>query len=403
MTLERDSSLETITQLADVLAAQGRPAEAERVLRDRAVAQPNEPAVLAKLGTLLWRSGKYEEAIDTYRTAAQLARGPEDPRFIESKVDEAVSLLSLARWDEGWEAYRWRYDRKASKATYPQLIDDPSKIANGTTPLRIRLHTDQGIGDELFFLRFAGGVRAMGHRLLLLTGRKQLPLLSALTDLLDVVQPADTTGAAPCDVALLCSDLPLVTREVLPAPLRLRPEPERLGRLQAQLRIFGPPPYVGVTWRAGPTLEEQVGGRLTWVYSKQVPPEELAAVLRPLRATVVVLQRRISEGERSRFQKALGREALDLSGVHEELPDALAALSLLDEYIGVSSTNMHLLAGVEGKRARVLVKHPAEWRWGLEGDSSPWFPGFYVYRQTPDRSWARAFRELAADLRPLVA
>jgi hypothetical protein len=243
----------------------------------------------------------------------------------------------------------------------------------------------------------------MGHRLLLLTGRKQVPLLSALTEVFDVVQAADTTAAAPCDLALLCSDLPLVTREVLPASLRLRPEPERLCRLQAQLRSFGPPPYVGVTWRAGPTLEEQVQGRLTWVYGKQVPPEELAAVLRPLRATVVVLQRRISEAERSRFHKALGREALDLSGVHEDLRDALAALSLLDEYIGVSSTNMHLLAGVEAKRARVLVQRPAEWRWGLEGDSSPWFPGFRVYRQAPDRSWAGAFSELAADLCALAA
>jgi hypothetical protein len=200
---------------------------------------------------------------------------------------------------------------------------------------------------------------------------------------------------------LLCSDLPLVSKEEVPPSLRFRVEPERVDRLSRRLQSFGPPPYIGVTWRAGPALEEQLEGRLTWVYGKQIPIEELAAVLRPLQATIVVLQRRALEHERLRFRSALGREAHDLSEVHDDLQDALAVLSLLHEYIGVSSTNMHLLAGIRGKHARVLAQTPAEWRWGLEGDSSPWFPGFRVYRQARDRTWTAALNRLAADLRPL--
>jgi hypothetical protein len=75
----------------------------------------------------------------------------------------------------------------------------------------------------------------------------------------------------------------------------------------------------------------------------------------------------------------------------------LALLDVLDDYIGVSNTNMHLRAGA-GKTARVLVPWPAEWRWMIAGGTSPWFPGFRIYRQRPDGDWKEALTALAADL-----
>ena len=94
----------------------------------------------------------------------------------------------------------------------------------------------------------------------------------------------------------------------------------------------------------------------------------------------------------------LGRPAHDLSTLNEDLEQILALLSLIDEYVGVSNTNMHLRAGA-GKTARVLVPAPPEWRWMAEGNESPWFPGFGVYRQRYDGSWDEAFDMLATDLK----
>jgi hypothetical protein len=94
----------------------------------------------------------------------------------------------------------------------------------------------------------------------------------------------------------------------------------------------------------------------------------------------------------------LQKQAHDFSAANAELEDMLALLALLDEYVGVSNTNMHLAAGL-GKRARVLVPYPPEWRWMVEGAASPWFPGFVVYRQSPDKDWTAALARLADDLR----
>ena len=84
-----------------------------------------------------------------------------------------------------------------------------------------------------------------------------------------------------------------------------------------------------------------------------------------------------------------------------ELETMLAVMACLDEYIGVSNTNMHLRAAV-GKSGRVLVPHPADYKWMAAG-RSPWFPAFKVYRQSVDGGWGTAFASLSSDLaRPMA-
>ena len=34
----------------------------------------------------------------------------------------------------------------------------------------------------------------------------------------------------------------------------------------------------------------------------------------------------------------------------------------------------------------------------ISGDESPWFPGFRIYRQTPDGDWSTALDQLTRDL-----
>ena len=84
----------------------------------------------------------------------------------------------------------------------------------------------------------------------------------------------------------------------------------------------------------------------------------------------------------------------------------LALLAQIDDYVGVSNTNMHLCAAL-GRGARVLVSRSVESRWMAEGGESPWFPGFPVYRQAFGGGWRPALQAAAEGLRsagsPLAA
>ena len=183
-----------------------------------------------------------------------------------------------------------------------------------------------------------------------------------------------------------------------PASLPLTPLADNLRAMQEQLSKLGPPPYIGLTWRGGTPPEEQ-NSAMSWMLFKEVPMTQLAGALHDVKGTLIALQRKPGAGEIEQLSQFLHRPLHDLSGANEQLEDMLALLTLLDDYIGVSNTNVHLRAAV-GRTARVLVPCPAEWRWMANGDESPWFTGFAVYRQKNDGDWTTALQQLAANLLP---
>lgn len=328
----------------------------------------DEPLFAEKLGVALWWQGRHDEAIDAYRVSPT----PE-ARFLE-----ASALLSLGRYAEGWPLYRYR----SSRARHPQVIPEPHALQGESK--RIRIYAEQGLGDEIFFLRFVPALRAQGQRLDLVCEPKLARFLAGQPPVFDEINAAQPT---PADLCLASGDLPIAAGLDSAPPFPLRPDAAAQARMAERLRAFGPPPYIGVTWRAG-----------TEAWSKHVFPELLAQTLAPVDARIVILQRNASAQESKRFREALGRDVLDLGPSSEELGDALALLSLLDDYLAVSNTNVHLLAGLEKKRARILVLTPPEWRWGLIGRASPWFPGFSLYRQRVGRDWGEAISALRNEI-----
>lgn len=112
---------------------------------------------------------------------------------------------------------------------------------------------------------------------------------------------------------------------------------------------------------------------------------------------MVILQRHPRPDEILYIKETLGHERVfDASDVNEDLIGATAMLSLLDEYVTVSNTLLHLYVGL-GKRAHVLVPHSYEWRWAMPG-KSPWFPLCINYKQTINLGWGDVFSLLARDL-----
>jgi hypothetical protein len=230
-------------------------------------------------------------------------------------------------------------------------------------------------------------------------------------DCLDAV----TNGSADlpqADSVMLVGDLPYALNEYAkhrrsgdaqdatawpetPPPLELTPEPARVDAMRQRLRQAGDGPYIGISWRGGIPPREQSGSG--WNLFKTIDLEKLAGALRTFPGTIVALQRNPTRAEIDAFSLALGRPVHDFSAANEDLEDMLALLALIDEYVGVSNTNMHLRAGL-GKSARVLVPQPAEWRWMVSGNRSPWFADFSVYRQSSEGDWTEALASLAHDL-----
>lgn len=400
--------------LGNVLVALGRHPEAIAPFRRAFELSPKDAEAAASIAAAYRETGEHELALQFFRNAVDLApekaelhndyanmlsqrgdfdgalrslrqglqRAPGDPDIHHNLGRQ---LLARGEFAEGWREYRWR-----SRCKWFQAYGKEAGLAGPwSDALRGRpvvLHGEQGLGDQLFFLRFAPRLKALGAGPLAVNGNPRLNAMLARTRMFSQLSGEAPAGA----VQLLCGDLPWLTGMAragdIPAPLPLAATESALAAMRAVLADAGPPPYLGVTWRAG------TRGRTT-LY-KEIEPEPLAAVLRAARGTVVLLQREGRAGDQERFRAALGRPAPDLSGESEDLERLLALLALLDDYVGVSSTNMHLRAGL-GRAARVLVPMPPDWRWMSGGEASPWFPGVAIYRQEAGGSWSAALQRLA--------
>ncbi len=395
LTMHPDSAI-ALSNLSTALRSQGRRDEAEQCCRRALAIRPDFVDAMVNLAGIYGERGQIEDALRTYYRAWQMA--PEDT---EVHCWCGTLGLSLGKFAESWPHYQARLSRPHLIKTVGSLDEHLPDDLAGVTVLLVG---EQGIGDELFFLRYAQLLKFRGARIVCVCDRKILPFLERSGVFDGLYRHGEPLPRR--DLTFAVGDLPLVLARAslmdgaLGEPLRMHPLPERIEAMRGYLERIGPPPYLALTWRAGTRRSEQKTWR-NYVLSKEVPLAALASAVQGFQGSIISLQRNPDADETVRLEAMLGTRVHDASALNADLEDMLALLGLLDEYVGVSNANMHLMAGL-GRHARVLVPNPAEWRWMATGTVSPWFPRFAVYRQGTDGNWHEAAAKLRKDLFDVV-
>jgi len=365
--------------LADSYAAEDAIPHFEKAL---ALAPP-DAEILANYGHALRQLDRFDDAVALYDRAVVL-----DPGGVEPNFGNAVMHLTHARYGRGWRYY---LGRNSMRLAEPSLCRE--RPADDLSGSRILILPDQGIGDENFFLRFAPDLKARGARLMYRPDPRLAGMLTRAGVAETILGTDDAAG--PCDLTVSVGDLPfllaMADNDAPPPPFAIPPLDDSHDRMKARLEALGPPPYLAVTWRAGAKGRRRL-------LDKEAPLAGIARAMRATTGTLVALQRNPNPGEIDAFADAAGRQIHDLTDLNETLEDMLALVGLLDDYICVSNSNVHLRAAT-GRPCRVLVPSPPEFRWMAAGDESPWFPGTRVYRQHADGDWDQALAALANDMK----
>jgi hypothetical protein len=87
----------------------------------------------------------------------------------------------------------------------------------------------------------------------------------------------------------------------------------------------------------------------------------------------------------------------DLEPQLGDFGDLAVIIDQLDLVISIDSPVAHL-AGALGKKAWTLLSHVADWRWMLEGESTPWYPTMRLFRQTQPDDWRGLIERVAEAL-----
>ena len=335
-----------------------------------AVARDGSAGHLAGRAGVLMDLGRGEEALAGF--AAAVARDPADG---EARAYGSLALLAMGRWREGWAAYEWRGRMPGS------LMERFGAHGRwrGEMPVagrRVMLFWEQGLGDTIQFLRFVPLVRALGAEVVVSVQDALLPLARGFAAGVEVVGEAVRPGAGDlhCPIMSLPLVLGVEPGDVPASGEYLSADPARMAGWRARLPGDGRP-RVGVVWSGNPlhandrnrslpfaALGGLLGADVEWVcLQKEMRAEERAAVA--------------ADG-RVRF---IGEAIADFA-------DTAALVALCDLVISVDTSVAHL-AGAMGRPVWLLVPTPADWRWGTEGEESPWYAGLRLFRRGRGDSW----------------
>lgn len=359
----------------------GNLEEAEKYLRLAVAARPDASDYWFSLGSCLYFRENIEEALECFRrsTAAKPIGNP-------SNVYAGYALLLLNRWEEGWRAYENRLDLKdLEEANYSRPRWDGEPL-NGETVLII---PEQGVGDNLQFIRYAELVSQKGATCIVVTHRP----LERLFQSLKGVRSVSTTAPAPKYFHRYCPVMSLPytfkTRpDTVPANVPyLRAPEEDIERWRERLSAY-PGKRVGLCWRGNP---EHVNDRI-----RSSSLEQFSRFLRVPGISFFSLH-----PKRPDFEADLPEGMHDIGKDFTDFADTAAAMESLDLVISVDTSVCHL-AGAIGRPVWTMLFKGPDFRWGLTGETSAWYPTMRLIRQARYGDWTDVLERITDDLRAMA-
>lgn len=377
--------------------------EAIRLSPDYAEAHNN-------MGIALHARGEHDEALESCERAIELK-----PDYAQAHWNRSLVLLLNGRFEEGWDEYRWRRKTNLAAFAYPHKLDKPLWNGEPFVGKRLLIHYEQGLGDNLQFIRYLPMVKQLGGTVIYETPKSMYRLLTSFEAIDELVQASP--GAPPeveFDAYASLMDLPGIfgtTLDTIPADVPyIHADPERvaLWRKRGLARFgdaFSPKgafPFfpnglkVGLVWGGRPTGRNEVLS----LQHRSCGLEQFA----PLADVPGVVLYGLQKGPPAAQVGRLPRQILagNLGEQFEDFCDTAAAVENLDLVISIDTSVAHL-AGAMGRPVWLLLKTDADWRWLLDRSDSPWYPTMRLYRQRRAGDWAEVLDRVAAELSRLVA
>ncbi len=334
-----------------------------------------------------WLRWAREEAIDgLWEQCVERLPGEHLPRLYQAlhaiargKLYEGFNLREATMAPLGWQR----------RTTARPPVDIPAWKGESLSGKSIVIWSEFGLGDEIFFLRFARILRercGASH----VSVMCQTPLVSLFRTSGEadaVIDVNDGANLPQHDYWVFPHAIPAhlpLELEALPAsvPFLRAPGQAAHATLIARSRSL----KVGVVFKGAPTHEND--------HARSLPTLSLLDPLFELDGV-----------EFFSLQKGAGaQEAAEYAGRLENFHDLGADVRTMDETANIIAaldlvltvdTSVAHVAGAMGKPTWLMLPAYGDWRWHYRREDSPWYPSMRLFR----RSFGGAWPELIARIR----
>lgn len=330
------------------------------------LAPDNEDARL-NIGHFLQEQKRFAEARSHYQGWLDAHPDSDAARFRLA----SLSLMHGA-FEAGWKDYEARWGvRHHTGSIRIALAPD----WDGGPCARLLLYAEQGLGDTIQMLRFLPQVaQRSGAAITLLVPQPLLRMARRAAGAAGIEVAAELPAGVAFDAVCALMSLPHVLRAHSAEALGMRApyitaDPERQAFFKEKLAgLKGK--KIGIVWQGSANaLTSRAERRRPFTLDALAPLAALPEL------SFVSLQYGVA-------QAAIGATPLTmLTDDIADFDDLAAAMMALDAVISVDTGPTHL-AGALGVPTCTIIPWLADWRWGVDGAASYWYPGMTQVRQS---------------------
>lgn len=387
---------------------------------------PNHPKALADLAHTYFLVGKLEDALWTYKKLLTLSiDSPKlytkmlyntactlktmglmreavgvyekvvaaQPDHHMAQIGLAKSYLATGDLERGWKKFEWRY---ADPSNYRQPKYDVATFAGK----KIVVLAEWGLGDSIQFVRYVRLLKEAGATVIVETFAPLIQLFS-LCPYINTVCTTKAQHKPECDLRIPMLSLPMIfdtTVHTIPNKLPYLYADQQLvkhwGKKMPKDTIS-----VGLCWQAKPGifLEQQPRTK------RSVPLKQLAPFAKIEGIRFYSLQQQHGTEQLNNLPEEFVVHEFDpnFDNTNGRFMDTAAVIKNLDLIISVDTSIVHL-AGALGANVWVLIPHSAEWRWMINRDDTPWYPGMRLFRQPKPGDWNSVIKIVHENLENFV-
>ncbi|MCZ7565281.1 MAG: hypothetical protein M5U08_17110 [Burkholderiales bacterium] len=261
----------------------------------------------------------------------------------------------------------------------------------------ILVQPEQGVGDEILFASCLPDLIERAGRCVIQCDARLVSLyrhsFPRATVLGSAESPADDMSRARLDYHVPIASLPMYLRGTRAEfPRResyLAGSVRRVAAWRRRLAGLGEGPWVGLSWRGGTARSRGP--------ARSVPLAMLARALHASGVRWVSLQHDCTEAELAEIRQAHGVLIHRLPEALTDLAETAALMGALDLVITIDNT-VAQLAGATGRATWAMLPFVPEWRYGVSGDSMPWYPAARLFRQSAPGAWGPVLEAVARAL-----
>lgn len=387
-----------------------RNEDAEKTFDQALLEQPNSIDALIGKATAQRRNGDLDGALLTAERAASLAPENGSARnaagiiyrelgifdAAENHFSEAIELspndpgprsnlallnLLQGEWSKAWPGYEARIHLPNFEMSWgmPKVPKWEKQDAEGKT---IIVLSEQGFGDSIHFARFLPMLAEKSEATLFAVQPELAPLMEGLSPKVTVISPNQSLPEVDFYSLLLSlpGNLGISGPKDISGAAYLS-APEASDNLKESILKL-PGLKVGINWRGAPRHTED--------FKRSIDLETISPLLDVDGVSFVSLD--FSDSDQKKPDNIS-----DFSTHISDFGDSAALVNALDLVISVDTSTVHL-AGALGKDCWAMIPFVPDWRWQLEGDTTPWYDSVKLFRQSERNDWASVIEHIKSAL-----